>query len=274
MPHIHNTKLMNNLSNDRIREVFRIFRSWKTYFDFFSEKFDETNMEEKVNTLSLLVLFDVNLEKLLREYKDYYSEDSSVLGSLNKTLAHLWSYAETGKSGDYAFVSKYETADEKTLLEGLTACLKKSIKYSLDDYIRSYLRMKKQGDEVDYIQLKKFFKFDLDKMPEFIEERDEEEGLNSFQSYRLLFNFLHRDLIPYYLANDSRNLYPQMGMAMSAEALIRKHIPQETYDLILNDNQKREEVLYKLIKEVIEIVFLHKAFNLKSADFQKVNKII
>jgi hypothetical protein len=205
-----------------------------------------------------LVKSGVKLEDVINEYKEHYSENHEVLRTLNNTLARLISYIKTGEANNYSFYHKLEDAGEKDLVESLTTALKQWNAFTLDNYIKSYLETKAEESSEEYLKYKDFFRIDFDKVPEFMEEREEEEGLEPPYSYKHLFNFLHQQLIPCYISNNSRHLYPQMGMAPNVEALIRKNIPFETYDVILHDSEKRKEALYNLIKETIEVVFLHK----------------
>jgi hypothetical protein len=261
--------MMRNLTEEQVREVFKIHRPWRTYFDSGSHQFNQTDYTEKINTLGRLVYFNVDLRKLITDYKSYYSSDRRIVirENVRKTLIGIISYIRKGVSYHYLTIREYENAPERTVITELIKTLKDQVltSYSFEKYIEGFAAYQCGQDGSDYFRQKDFFKIDFEKPPVFLERRDLEDNLESLFSYKHLYNALNWQLFRYLHENNIDQLYPQMGMAKNLEKLVENHFPDKIREKLIKNDKARKKALLNFVKEIIEIVYLYKPYNSQNA---------
>jgi hypothetical protein len=248
------------IPTEKLKEVFNIVHSWRTYFDSGSSEFYTTTYQEKINTLSRLLYFKTDFHKLIAEYKELHDSNKPLLNNIGKTFIGLISFVRTGESFNYKTMLKFEEATDETIINAFVESIQTLVLPSFDfnKYINGFADYKAGGLGLDYFSQYEFFKINFNQAPDFLKEWDEEEENEFANSYQHLFNFLNRQLFQNYHENNMDQLYPQMGMAKNVEGLIRKHLPQELFEQLYKNETKRKTVLFNMLKEVIESVYFCK----------------
>ena len=103
---------------EKMRQELGVHKPLRTYFDAGSHQFNQTNYEEKVNTLARIISAGYDLEMIIEEYKDNYSMDGyqHVRRNLKQTLIGLISYINTGDNIDPEnFVSLHSKSEKEVI---------------------------------------------------------------------------------------------------------------------------------------------------------------
>lgn len=108
---------MSNI--EKMKNELNIHKPLRTYFDAGSHQFNQTNFDEKINTLSRIISTGFDLEKIIKEYKRNYSGDGykHVYGNVKATLIGFISYIKTGKSIDGEIYLSLDSKSEKEVIQ-------------------------------------------------------------------------------------------------------------------------------------------------------------
>lgn len=79
-----NKSLKNKMHyQDKVDQIFAKGNLWKhrtlrTLFDPYSSEYDETTMDKKVEILNTIIENKLNLNELILEYKEFYTEENKI----------------------------------------------------------------------------------------------------------------------------------------------------------------------------------------------------
>lgn len=116
---------------EKMTKELKIFKPLRTYFDWGSHEFDQTNYEEKTNTLQRIATSEkYDLEKVIRLYKKNYNSEGykHVYRNVKRTLISLTSYLNSGESIDPETLMDLSSKSEKEVIEILNEKLQKKTK--------------------------------------------------------------------------------------------------------------------------------------------------
>ena len=105
---------------EKMTNDLRILRPLRTYFDWGSHQFNQTNYEEKITTLRRIATNEkYDLEKVIRLYKKNYSGEGykHVYRNVKRTLISLISYLKSGESIDSEIIMELSPKSEKEVVQ-------------------------------------------------------------------------------------------------------------------------------------------------------------
>jgi lipopolysaccharide biosynthesis regulator YciM len=103
---------------EKMRKELNINNSLRTYFDSGSHEFNQTNYQEKIETLARIISSDFDLEKVIKEYKKNYSGEGykHVYGNVKRTFVFLISFIKTGESIDPETIMNLQSKSEEEVI--------------------------------------------------------------------------------------------------------------------------------------------------------------
>lgn len=113
---------------EKMTKDLGIFKPLRTYFDWGSHQFNQTNYEEKINTLARIAISEkYDLERVIKLYKKNYSGDGykHVYRNVKRTLISLISYVNSGESIDPETLMELSPKSEIEVIQIFTEKLQK-----------------------------------------------------------------------------------------------------------------------------------------------------
>lgn len=104
---------------EKMTRDLKISKPLRTYFDWGSHQFNQTNYEEKINTLARIAVSEkYDLERVIKLYKKNYSGEGyrHVYTNVKNTLISLISYLNSGESIDPMVMMELEPKSEKEVI--------------------------------------------------------------------------------------------------------------------------------------------------------------
>ena len=108
-------------------------------FDSGSDEYNSVKIEEKLSVFCRIVLFDFNINEILKEYKKNRAD--YIRKNIKPTLIEYISFLETSVVYDYEISEKFKNKSEKFIVEELNKKIKEILfpKYNIEKLILSYI---------------------------------------------------------------------------------------------------------------------------------------
>ena len=231
-------------------------------FDSGSDEYNSVKIEEKLSVFCRIVLFDFNINEILKEYKKNRAD--YIRKNIKPTLIEYISFLETSVVYDYEISEKFKNKSEKFIVEELNKKIKEILfpKYNIEKLILSYIEHKFEYNSEEYNIQKAFFKIDFDKnIHKHLSKRNEVEGFkDTVWSYSDVYTLLETTLFSSIKNNEFHylNTEVQMPFSPTMKFITDLNLPKSIQDKFLSNSKYRKEKLITFAKELVQIVYFDK----------------
>lgn len=140
---------MEKTITQKLTDELNIHKPLRTYFDSGSHEFNQTNFDEKIQTLAKIISNGYDLNKVIKQYKSNYSLDGykHVYKNAIPTLQGFISYLNNGNSYDLLTNQALENASDKEVIKLLTETIKEKVlkNQTIENLILSYVDYRFNG---------------------------------------------------------------------------------------------------------------------------------
>jgi len=257
---------MTKTITQKLSDELNIHKPLRTYFDSGSHEFNQTNFDEKIQTLAKIISNGYDLNDVIKQYKSNYSLDGykHVYKNAIPTLQGFISYLNNGNSFDLMTYKALENASDKEVIKLLTETIKEKVlkNQTIENLILSYLDYKFKGKPEEYKRLSKFFNIDFEKDNDSqLQNRSEKEKIETMQwNYVQLNHYLKRTLFANIDNNRISDLEPRFEMPMTKGIIhfVNKHYPKSIHKKLEKDSEFRKSKIIGFAKDLIEVLYLKK----------------
>ncbi|HLV15732.1 MAG TPA: hypothetical protein VKY41_11165 [Xanthomarina sp.] len=257
---------MTKTITQKLTDELNIHKPLRTYFDRGSHQFNQTNIDEKIQTLAKIIFNGYDLNEVVKQYKQNYSSDNYIHVYKNAipTLQGFISYLHNGNSFDLTTYRALENASGKDVIKLLTETIKEKVlkNQTIENLILSYVDYKFNNKPEEYKKLSVFFNIDFEKdNDKELYERSKKENIETIQwNYVPLNHYLKRILFANIIDNRISDLDPRFEMPMTKSQIhfINKHYPKSIHEKLKNNSEFRKSKILGFAKDLVEVLYLNK----------------
>lgn len=258
---------MTKTITQKLTNELNIHKPLRTYFDSGSHEFNQTNFDEKIQTLAKIIFNGYDLNKIIKQYKSNYSLEGykHIYKNAIPTLIGYISYLNNGTSLDILTYKALKNSSDKEVIKVLTEAIEEKIlkNQTIENLILSFVDYKFNGRFEEYKRLSRFFNIDFDKDNDNqLQKRSEKEKIETIQwSYVPLNHYLKNILFSNIYDNRISDLDPRFQMPMTKGIIhfINKHYPKSTHDKLNTNSEFRKSKIIGFAKDLVEVLYSNKS---------------
>lgn len=258
---------MTKTITQKLTDELNIHKPLRTYFDSDSHEFNQSNFDEKIQTLAKIISNGYDLNKIIKQYKSNYSLDGykHIYKNVIPTLLSYISYLNNENSFDILTYKALENASDKEVIKLLTETIEDKIlkNQTIENLILSFVVYKFNGKVEEYKRLSRFFGIDFEKDNDNqLQNRSEKEKIETIQwSYVPLNHYLKNILFSNINDNRISDLDPRFEMPMTKGIIhfINKHYPKSIHDKLKTNSEFRKSKIIGFAKDLVEVLFYNKS---------------